>query len=445
MKSLRSSVAIVSFVLVVSALCLVGCDQVSTPVGSSHKSLQYSYTGAQSMNAPQYPVHNSEGYYDWPDVEYLDRESEIIEALDTFSVSSFAQIASDNAEENTCYSPVSLFYALSMAAYGANGNTRDELFQALSIDDDPELIEQYRSLYLMMYTQEMADQKLANSIWVSNEDLGFNKDYLTLMQDKMFAEVYGVDFGTDKANAAMSAWVADHTQNVVSPELTSDERWAMALMNTVFFKGSWSEEFDASLTHSADFTLQDGSVVTTDFMVLDSGEEHDVITTDDFCATSLYFSNGAMMRLVLPQDGVSVSDIINDGDMLHEALYGEATSQATLTCTMPRVDFGQSHDLIDAARALGVHDAFDNSADFSLMIDAPTSISSIQQDTHLTVDEQGVMGAAFSVVEMMVMSAMPDEIPDEHIDFTLDKPYIYAVISPEGATLFVGAIYNPED
>ncbi len=443
MKSLRSSVTIVIAIIVVSSMCLIGCNQSESNPSSSVVLPQYSYVGASNLNAPHYPELNNEGYYDWLDIEYLNYESEIISVLDRFSVDSFVQVALQNKDGNSCYSPVSLFYALSMAAYGAQGQTKDELFDALGIKDDSDMIEQYRSLYLMMYTQEMVDQKLANSIWMSNSDLGFNPEYIDLMQDKLFAEIYGVDFGTAEADVAMGEWVRDHTEGSVASTFKSDEQWAMALMNTVFFKGSWADEFDAGLTHDADFTCQDGSVVQTEFMVQESNKENNVTLTDEYDATSLYLTNGAQLRFVLPAEGVSVADIIAKPQVLREALYGEPTQQATVTFTVPRVDFTQSHDLVDTVKSLGVHDAFTTAADFSGMLETSTLISAIKQDIHFAIDEQGVMGAAYTAVEMMPMSAAPPETPENHIDFTLDKPFIYALVSPERATLFMGCINNP--
>ena len=66
-------------------------------------------------------------------------------------------------------------------------------------------------------------------------------------------------------------------------------------------------------------------------------------------------------------------------------------------------------------------------------------IRSVDHSVRLTVDEEGVSAAAYTEM-MMYGAAMP---PDEEIDFTLDRPFIFVLESYLGLPLFVGVVNQP--
>jgi len=55
------------------------------------------------------------------------------------------------------------------------------------------------------------------------------------------------------------------------------------------------------------------------------------------------------------------------------------------------------------------------------------------------IDEDGCTGAAYTMFAVEGMSAPPPTI----IDFTLDRPFIFAVTSSTGDTLFAGVVNKP--
>jgi serine protease inhibitor len=86
---------------------------------------------------------------------------------------------------------------------------------------------------------------------------------------------------------------------------------------------------------------------------------------------------------------------------------------------------------------LGVSKAFDeNAADFSAITDdVRPFISAIKQETFITIDEVGVEAAAYTKVDMSVTSII---IPENRIEMTLNRPFIYCVTSQNGMPLFIG-------
>jgi serpin B len=57
-----------------------------------------------------------------------------VSSINQFSYKSAAQVLND-IKTNGCYSPISLYFALALAANGANGKTSDELLMLLGSED----------------------------------------------------------------------------------------------------------------------------------------------------------------------------------------------------------------------------------------------------------------------------------------------------------------------
>ena len=94
-------------------------------------------------------------------------------------------------------------------------------------------------------------------------------------------------------------------------------------------------------------------------------------------------------------------------------------------------------------RALGMTDVFDPSAaDYSPLTDAADEIalSSAEHAARVKIDEEGVEAAAFTVM----MTGATSVIEDEPIDFTVDRPFVFIITSPDNVVLFAGLVNTLE-
>ena len=66
-------------------------------------------------------------------------------------------------------------------------------------------------------------------------------------------------------------------------------------------------------------------------------------------------------------------------------------------------------------------------------------LSKAQHATRVTIDEEGCTAVAYTVM-MAAGGTMP---PDDEVDFVLDRPFIFAIISADGLPMFVGVVNNP--
>ena len=125
-------------------LCLSGC---SNPEGGDGK----------DKEAAPVEIEAAASGYD-PAWEQLFDETEISEAfredLREFAFDSTAA-ASSKTDGNMVFSPLSLYYALSILGTGASGETEAEILEALGVRDKAELASQCGKLYRRyVYSQD---------------------------------------------------------------------------------------------------------------------------------------------------------------------------------------------------------------------------------------------------------------------------------------------------
>ena len=114
--------------------------------------------------------------------------------------------------------------------------------------------------------------------------------------------------------------------------------------------------------------------------------------------------------------------------------------------SMPKFDVSSEFDLRETLTSLGVTDVFDPFAsDFSPMTDDVDLVylSKAQHDVRVAVDEEGVEAAAFTVMAMSGAGAPPDEL--EEIDFTVDRPFLFVIMSSDNLPLFAGVVNRIEE
>ena len=108
---------------------------------------------------------------------------------------------------------------------------------------------------------------------------------------------------------------------------------------------------------------------------------------------------------------------------------------------MPKFDVASQLDLSEGLKALGVTDVFDPVAgDFTPMTDMDgIFVSQAVHGARVAIDEEGVTAAAY----MVIANAGAGMPPEEEIDFTLDRPFIYAITTGDSLPLFTGVVNDP--
>ncbi len=348
--------------------------------------------------------------------------------------------------KNRNLSPISVYLALAMAAEGASGETQSDMLKLLGCSS----IEELRGVCgAMLETLSLDSEEsvlaFADSVWMADRDgMTFRDAYLKTLSDVYRSEANAVRFGTKEAAEQIADWIREHTRGKidVSPEaLPFSADTVAVLINAVYLKVAWSDAFYEGATASGAFDGPDGRL-TVDYMHR-RADNSSIVQGDGFLRYSLPLCQFGRMTFVLPDEGVSLSDLLGSPEKLHALLCGGESIEAHVDVKLPKFAFQDQIDLSDALIALGAGRAFSSEADFSGMFADRCSIaiSDVLQGSYIGVDEKGVEAAAYTMVAMDELMEMPRELPE--IDFHLTRPFLYVIESRDGTVLFIGTVTSP--
>jgi serpin B len=368
-------------------------------------------------------------------------DDSLIEAIKEFSYNTGGIILSDSGE-NINYSPLSLYYALSLAVSGAKSETEDQLLALLGIPDSRVLSEQCGNLYRLLYRDNnIGKLKIANSIWMDDDMNGvpivFKKDFVESAAENFYASSHIVDFAEEEAGKAMADWISRNTNGTLSPNYEINQEQILSILNTVYYYDQWIDRFDKNKTAEDVFYLLDGGEVKCDFM--NQTFDFDSFSKGEgFTRAGLALKNAGQMVFILPDEGVSPYDFLTSPEKMKEIFEGGEKFSGEVVWKIPKFSFNSKIAATDALKSLGVSSAFSPEADFSGITEHMAYITDILQETHIAIDEDGVEASAFTQIDY-AGSAMPEG----RTDMILDRPFIYGITARDGILLFVGVCENP--
>jgi serpin B len=403
------------------------------------------------LASAQYPESIAHDAYDaqrqvWTENQVTEATSY---ALNAFSYRTAAAILQGQTESG-CYSPLSLYQTLSILASGAQGQTQEELLSLLGMSDLDTLAEESGKLYRVNYVDDEVNRlKIANSLWLDETasdgtTIAYNQDWVLSTAANYYADVYEAEFSNVETAQALGAWIAENTGGFLSPTpqaLNVDDSTVMAVANTVWYKTQWGDQFYESNTTSGDFALSSGDTVTADFMHRTDASGR-YVSGDGYTKSYLQLNQGRMI-LVLPDEGTDIDSLLTE-DKLWEIFENGDYQNAEVQWSIPKFETSATYaDLANTLQALGVTSAFSLGADFSSISDSPLYVGSIQQGTHISVNEDGVEAASYSLADMMCGETEPEQLPV--VEMNLNRPFIYLITANDGSTLFIGVVRNPNE
>ena len=386
------------------------------------------------------------GEYAIVEAGYPARAQKTEERVDTEELVRFSSETAEvilPAGENAVYAPVSLYLSLGMLTELTEGRTKEQVTELLGVSDNETLRQWTQSLWRQLYCDEKDSAlRLGNAAFL-NEAMTFHKEPLEVLAEDYYASSYRLPMGTSGADKAIAAWLDRQTNDLLTDDtgaIRTEKRDLLRLYNTIYYKAAWQAEFFGGATAEDIFTAADGTEQKTDFMHI-SIEGSPVARGEGYRRASLYLKDGGEMTFYLPDEGVTVEELLQRENLLGELLpVDEWVVQ--VNWSVPKFDLHDSLKLNDALQALGVTDAFDkNKADFAPLTEQPAYVESVNQAARVKIDEEGVEAAAYTEVDTNAAAAPPQEMPEEEMN--LNRPFLF-VIWKDGAPLFVGAVQTME-
>ena len=368
-------------------------------------------------------------------------EQQITNSGMDFAFRFFTQVCtSETAKPNLFVSPLSVSFCLSMIANGASGNTLAEMKSALGFTD-------YSLEDMNSYNQKLATALLdldnttrigiANSIWLKQGFSAYD-DFLNVNKKMYDARVQELDFASPKAKDIINQWCAEKTNNCIKEVIQEiPEAIRMYLLNALYFKGIWKNQFKKSDTKQEVFNNADGSKSEVPMMNL-SLKSFNYIQNDYFSIAELPYGNEAFsMVVLLPAEGKTLDESLPKLTYENWNEWNGKLFSNTLNVKLPRFELKYDKNLITDMIGLGMKDAFDDKADFSKMSAFDLSIGILDQFTFVNVNEEGTEAAAVTVGGMEVTSPGP---PSSY-NFYVDRPFAFMIKEKStGAILFMGKV-----
>ena len=420
-----------------AAALLAGCGQkTDAEVPSENKTEKTNPVSVTQVKEPE--AVSAEDFESRSQVRENNPVSgEFVSAAQAFSYDSAARLLAEGTE-NRNYSPLSLYYALALAAQGAEGKPEEEMLAVLGMKDKAELAAQCGNLYRLLYTDhEYSRLKLANSLW-TQQGVAFKDGFLKTAQDDFYASVFLVDFAGPEAGIAMGQWISQNTGGILSPQMETSPRDVLVIINTVYFNGQWINRFEESSNTEGSFTTAENEEVRCEYMHLKNASQT-YYEGDGYSGTELWMKDNGSLMLILPDEGVEIGELIRQEGKLEEMFSRRDGQGGLMDLSLPKFRFGDSLELADMLRDMGVKEAFEEHADFSAMSDEPAFISRIKQETHIGVNEDGVEAAAYTEIAMAGAG-----LPEGRHVLDFNRPFLFGIISDQGIPLFLGVCNNPQ-
>jgi len=368
---------------------------------------------------------------------------EVADANNQFAFELYSEL--NKAQEgNLFYSPYSISAALAMTYEGAKGQTADEMKSVFHFPESKILRPNFAAIYNEVNKKDKPYKlSTGNALW-TQQDYKFLEEYLSTVEKYYGGKAANVDFvmETEKSRQTINTFIEEQTNNKIKdliPQGVLDASTRMVLTNAIYFKGTWTWEFDKSDTSEQDFKVTPNNVVKTSMMYMKNDK-----------AKFSYADVGDLQILELPYKGEEISMLIllptENLDGVEPSLTAEKLKEWKSQMKedkldaiyLPKFKFDTKYFMKETLSKMGMPTAFGN-ADFSGM-DGTKSlfIDAIIHQAFVKVDEEGTEAAAVTAVVMTQTAVMQRKI------FRADHPFIFIIQEKEtGNILFIGRVADP--
>lgn len=370
-------------------------------------------------------------------------KTQAVSALTSFVTEGNNEFLQTKNNENKIWSPVNAYIGLAMTTELTEGETKKQILDVLGVNDTDSLRKQVSAVWESVY-QDNSNEVcvLANSLWLE-KGLEYRQETMDALAYHYYASVYQTDLGSSRANKDISAWINNNTGKFLQDSTKNihlDADTIMALYSTLYFQAKWSNEFNENNNTEGVFHMPDGDTQAVYMNKKLSMMEY--YWGENFSAVSMYLKNGCEMWFILPDEGMTTHDVLENGTYMDMILSNqwENHKYMKVNLSVPKFDVASTMNLGDGLKNMGVTKAFEVAgAEFdALTSDSPVWLTEVSQSVRVEIDEEGVKAAVYIEIPGAGSAAPPDEI----IDFVLDRPFLF-VISSENIPLFAGCVNNP--
>ena len=274
---------------------------------------------------------------------------------------------------------------------------------------------------------------MANRIYLK-KNAKLQEDFLLIAKKTYDTDVLEADFGRNSKQLVkeINKWVELETKNNIKNFLQQiDGNTVMMLINLVYFKAKWMNEFSLHKNKLNDFTNLNGQKKRVEMMC--ESDNYPFGQFERYQILQLDYRNNSSMYVVLPNEDVNLDDLLHDLDTRKLNDHLSELKPEKIDLQLPKFKLESKIDLNGILWQLGVKTLFSEQADLSRMSnEAGLRVSEAIQKAFISVDENGTeAGAATSFMAFCMRS--------KGLDFFVNRPFLF-VIRLGGMNIFMGAL-----
>jgi serine protease inhibitor len=343
--------------------------------------------------------------------------------------------------------------------------------------DEQRLVDEINTLRTQLDPYEL---RVANALWVDSQ-FPLRKDFLDVVTGDYGATARTVDFRNrpDAERIVMNDWASEQTngriQDVLAPGSIT-ELTRLVLMNAVYFKGEWTDPFDAAQTKEQPFIVADGSESKCMLMwdwrgarfaeYRPDGESNGLVKApppdgspykfewkwadnpDGWKLLELPYKGDRLSFVaILPGKPDGVAEVERRLNQETVAKWLEGMSGQEVQISLPRFKMKQQFELGGPLAAMGMPSAFSPGGLTGVSDDSDAQLLMISQVIHSTfveLNEKGTEAAAVTAMPAPASAAPDLEPPKPPAIFRADHPFVFLIRDTKtGAILFMGRMATP--
>lgn len=372
---------------------------------------------------------------------------DLYEANGSFAINLLKMLGEEDSSRNVFFSPLSISSALAMVFMGAKGNTAAQMSQALCLNLAGEIHQGFQSLlrevnksgaqYFLRTANRLFGEKTCDFLPAFRESC--QEFYEAELEELSFAE------DTEACRRHINDWVTEKTEGKISEILgagTVDPLTKLVLVNAIYFKGKWNEQFDRKYTRGMPFRFNQEKK-TVQMMFKQAKFKTGYVAEAHTQVLELpYAGQELSMVVLLPDDSTEL--VMVEKALTYEKFRDwtnpEKMTKDKVQVFLPRLKLEESYDLESFLRSLGMTDAFEEAkADFSGMsAKKNVPVSKVAHKCFVEVNEEGTEAAGATAV---VRNARCSRLEPR---FCADHPFLFFIIHRNtNSILFCGRFCSP--
>ncbi len=342
-----------------------------------------------------------------------------------------------DTNKNLCFSPYSIFTALSLAGVGAKGTTAEEIEKVLHSKLGETITHSSGDSFYSL--------NIASALWI-NQGTSILPSYLSLAKESFDAKISTLDFSNKEATALeINTWVSKSTKKQINTLLGPSDISSskLILTNAIYFQGSWALPFKKENTKKEVFYTEDKASVFVNMMEqtghfpYHENDDLEILLIPIKAENARYAS-----FFILPKE-TSFGSLENS---FTAALFGEWIQSAKpciANLKLPRFTVKSRLHPKDTLIAMGIQSAFSSSADFSgISEERNLQIDKIIHEALFKIDEAGVTAAAATAIPFITTHVRVPKEPT--IFFHANRPFLFGIVDlNSGLVLFLGKMTDP--